>query len=290
MNEEFFFDLLENVVPGYDINGKEIFKISNDIYFEKLSISGLEEMHRYSTDSRLYDYFEFDAFTSMDQTRSYLEKLLNRMSSKENKSAIYWFVRRKQDSYLLGTAGLVNINFSRKSVEWGYGVDPELWGNGYILQIQESLKHYVFETLCLNRLEGITMINNERTKSSLIASGMKNEGILRQFYCKNGIFIDGWKYSMLKEEYQLNAKSKISFNSNSCSKEEIINILREVLCEDVDENTTMYSSASWDSISHMNIMIKIYEEYKIKLSPIQISNATSVESLYILLNNLPKDA
>ncbi len=289
MNKKFFFNLLDNVLPGFDINGNETIDINKEIYFEKISMSGLEEMHRYSTDTRLYEYFEFDAFTSIDQTRNYLEKLLKRMSSDEEKSAIYWFVRKKKDNCLIGTAGLVNINFSRKSVEWGYGVDPNLWGNGYILQIQEALKYYIFEILELNRLDGITMITNERTKASLVASGMTNEGVLRQFYCKNGLFIDGWKYSMLKEEYKTNNVSKNSFKSNICSKETIINILSEILFEEVDENTTMYNSATWDSISHMNIMIKIYEEFKIKLSPIQISNATSVESLYILLNNLPKD-
>ena len=156
------------------------------------------------------------------------------------------------------------------------------------MQIQELLKQFVFSVLGLNRLDGVTMVTNERTISSLLAGGMVKEGILREYYCKGGVKIDGWKYSMLKHEYELIEKSHLKFNSNKCSKGDVINILNEVLCEEVDEHTTMYNSATWDSISHMNIMIKLYEEYKIELSPIQISNATSVESLYILINNLPK--
>ena len=41
---------------------------------------------------------------------------------------------------------MINLNYSRKSLEWGYGIDPKLWGKGYILMIQECLKKYVFET------------------------------------------------------------------------------------------------------------------------------------------------
>ena len=245
-------------------------------------------MHNYSTNSRLYEYLEFEPFLNIDETKIYLEKLLNRMSGNNEKKSMYWFVRRKEDNRLVGTIGLTNINYYRKSIEWGYGVDPELWGNGYILQIQEILKHYIFEILKLNRLEGITMIDNEKTISSLLACGMKQEGILRQFYCKNGKFIDGWKYSMLKNEYFLGENTTFKNSSIKFSKMDVVKILNEVLDEDVNENTTMYNSPTWDSINHMNIIVKIYEEHKIRLSPIQISNATSVESFYILLNNIPE--
>ena len=85
---------------------------------------------------------------------------------------------------------MVNINYNRKSTEWGYAVDPDLWGNGYVLKIQEDLKTYVFETLGLNRIYGITMINNKRTIESVLAAGAKHEGIIRDYYCKNNIFID----------------------------------------------------------------------------------------------------
>ena len=289
IEKNIFFNLIDNILPGYDINNNNIIKnLSSEIYFEKLSLNGLEEMHKYSIDPRLYEYFEFEPFKNINETKLYIEKLINRMSGKEEKNAIYWFVRRRIDNRLIGTAGLLNISYSRKSTEWGYGVDPELWGNGYILQIQEILKKYVFEILQLNRLDGITMMNNERTKSSLIASGMINEGIIRDYYCKNGKFIDGWKYSMLRDEYFKQADSSIIKKLNKFSRQDIVKILNEVLEEEVNEQTTMYNSHSWDSINHMNIIVKIHEIFKINLSPIQISNATSVESFYMLLNNLPK--
>ena len=104
----------------------------------------------------------------------------------------YWFVRDIKNKFLIGTACLVNLNFDRKSIEWGYGIDPKLWGHGYIFKIQEALKFYVFEILKLNRLYGTTFINNKRTINSLLATGMLHEGTLKDMYCKEGKFIDGW--------------------------------------------------------------------------------------------------
>ena len=186
-------NILETVLPGSD-------GFQGDIFFELLSMSGLEEMHEYSIDERLYEFFEFKPFETINDTKNYINKLLNKRMSYEGdqKQGMYWFVRRKNDNKLIGTANFVNINYSRKSLEWGYGIDPKLWGKGYILMIQECLKKYVFETLNYNRLHGVTMITNERTISSILSCGMMKEGILRDYYFKNGNYIDGWTYSMIK--------------------------------------------------------------------------------------------
>lgn len=283
MNKFEFYKIFTSTVPGAIADGAE-----TEIYFEELSMSGLDEMHRYSIDERFYEFMEFKPFKTKEETKKYLQKLMNRMSGEfVDRTAMYWFVRRRKDNYLIGTAGLVNLNYGRRSIEWGYGIDPELWGFGYILQLQEILKHYVFIQLELNRLEGITMIHNERTISSILASGMKQEGLIRQYYCKDGVYIDGWKYSMLKSEYlDTNKASKSDLFNNKVSIDEVVKIIEEVLQEEVDENTTMYNSMSWDSINHMQIIVKLYKKFNIEFSPIQISNATTVKSITTLINNL----
>ena len=57
------------------------------------------------------------------------------------------------------------------------------------------------------------MIGNERTISSVKAAGMKHEGILRDYYCKDGKFYNGWMYSMLSEDYFKSINSKIKSKS-----------------------------------------------------------------------------
>ena len=270
-----FFTKLSTEMPGSNSS-------SSTIYFTPIGMDGLDEMHKYSINEKLYEFFEFDVFKSKIETAEYINKLLKRMSgSKYEKTSLYWFVRRANDNKLVGTATLVNINYNRKSTEWGYAVDPDLWGNGYVLKIQEDLKTYVFETLGLNRIYGITMINNKRTIESVLAAGAKHEGIIRDYYCKNNIFIDGWQYSVLAKEYF--TRSLIPKHETKITPKDIIIVLTKLLPqESINMNTAMENTASWDSLTHMNLMIKLKEKFGINLTPSDIALATSVEAIVAL--------
>lgn len=265
------------LIPGgcKDKDGRQ----ETDIYFTHFSLSGLEEMHRYSKDERLYEFFEFDPFKTIDETKAYIEKLLNRMSGEPiERNAMYWFVRRKSDDYLIGTAGLLNLNYGRQSIELGYGMDPTLWGYGYILQIQEALKKFTFEVLELNRLHGVTMVGNDRTIQSVLASGMRHEGILRDYYCKQGVYHDGWQYGMIaKDYYGINTISP----SVSVSINNIIDVVSSVLTEDViTVESSMENTFSWDSLNHMAIMVALKSRLSIDLNPGEIAHMTTIQNIY----------
>ena len=270
-------NVLETILPGSDV-------LDSDIYFQPLSMSGLEEMHEYSIDKRLYEFFEFKPFETIGETENYIKKLFKRMSISSNeKNAMYWFVRRKIDNKLIGTANFVNINYSRKSLEWGYGIDPKLWGKGYILKIQECLKKYVFGTLDFNRLHGVTMISNERTISSILSCGMKKEGLLRDYYFKNGNYIDGWAYSMLKSDYLENTivkeKKDIQFDQS-----QIIEFISTIITEEkIDIDSDMDNTYSWDSMTHLYLLTKISEETGLVFSAREIANANSVKSIISII-------
>ena len=280
--EEFYFRF-SNLTPGSVSLGDG--GTHSAVYFERLSMAGLEEMHRYSKDVRLYEYFEMPPFDTVARTREYIEKLERRMAGElDKKTSLYWFVRRKEDRYLIGTAALVSLNYDRQSIEWGYGVDPELWGQGYILQIEEMLKQYVFETLELNRLYGTTMVTNARTIASLLASGMQHEGTMRQYYCKNGVYTDGWHYSMLRSEYLEAKQPRVTERSQVCSPQDVVEFIKSVLTEEtITTSSNMCTVPSWDSLNHMAIMVAIAEKTGVSLSPAEVMQAVSVESIAKIL-------
>ena len=252
---------------------------SEEIYFELISLSVLDEMHEYSVKEEFYEFFEYDAFKSKTETEQYLKKLINRTKLIDGDiQAMYWFVRRKTDKNLLGTAALVNINNNRKSAEIGSGIDPNHWGKGYILKIHSALIKYFFESLELNRLYGTTMITNEKALSSIYASGFKKEGVLRDYYLKQNKFIDGLKYSMLKKEYIEYKDQNIKISKN-VSEEYIINIISSSLEEVVNIDSTILSSDNWDSISHLHLMVDLQDQLKIQFPPLEFFNLGSVKSI-----------
>ena len=282
-----FYNLFTKTLPTDKVNNLND-KDQYDIYFEKFSLVALEEMHNYSTDQRLYDYFEFNAFNNINETKSYMKKLIDRMSGDENtRVSTYWLIRRNSDKSLIGTAGLIDFSFIRQSIEWGYGIDPKLWGLGYILQIQEILKNYVFNVLELNRIHGITMITNKRTIESILAAGFKHEGIARDHYCKDKNFIDGWRYGMTRNDYNGKKKSSNNGNVNDIKLNDLIDIISTILPdEDVSYETTMKNTTSWDSLNHMMIILAIKEKLDIDLSPSDIAEATSIKEILRLINKI----
>lgn len=269
-----FYNIFSNEMPGGNSD-------CNDIYFEPIHMDGLEDFHSYSTDTRLYEFFEFEVFSDISETKKYINKLLGRMSGElTSRTASYWFVRRSSDGCLIGTSGLRDLNYSRKSVGWGYGIDPKFWGNGYVLQIQEILKKFAFDTLGLNRIHGITMVNNHRTIQPILAAGMAHEGTALQYYSKNGKFIDGWRYAMTRSMYEEQKQlSKVNVELDDILKSVVELVAGIFTEEDITENASMVENLSWDSLGHVQVIISLKENMGVELAPADIAEATSIKSI-----------
>ena len=274
-----FFTKFTTVLPGSNSS-------SSSIYFTPISMDSLEEMHSYSVKEQFYEYFEFAPFQDIKETKSYIEKLLGRMTGDEDsRVTTYWFVRRTSDDSLIGSAGLIDLSFARQSIEWGYGIDPDLWGQGYILKIQEVLKEYVFNILELNRIHGVTMSNNLRTIESITAAGMTHEGIAKEHYCKEGKFIDGWRYGMTRSMYGSHKPISGETLSGSDLISSIVSLVASVFPEEeITEQSSMFDTGSWDSLGHMQVIIALKEEMNIELSPSHIAEAISIESIASIID------
>ncbi len=284
IGKETFYQHLCETVPG----GKkeEITDPSRRVYLTPLSMDGLEEMYQYSKDPRLYEYFEFPPQKTREETKQYLEKLLQRMGPpNSDRKAMYWFVRRVQDNRMVGTFSLVNIDYGRLSAEWGYGVDPDLWGMNYPLEMMSIIKKYAFEVLGINRLWGQTMLTNKKTVSVLLAAGCKHEGNLRDFYCKNGKFVDAWAYSILKSDYleeKMNSAPKKP--GQKVDPKEVAMILSDVLHEKVlDFEKDMESFNGWDSITHYDIVVVLQKRFSVDFTADEIIQLRSVNSIHEIL-------
>jgi len=248
-------------------------------------MGSLEEMHAYSVKERFCEYYEFAAFEDIKETESYMGKLFERMKGDEDsRVTTYWFVRRKSDDRLIGSACLVDLNFSRQSIEWGYGIDPDLWGQGYILKIQEVLKHYVFNTLQLNRIHGVTMVNNLRTIESIIATGMIHEGVAKEHFRKDGKYIDGWRYGMTRSLYESQKESIKTVLNFSDTLDSVIELVASVFPEEeITKASAMCNTLSWDSLGHMQLIIALKEVLGVELSPSDIAEATSIEAIISII-------
>ena len=76
-----------------NITGKKLKLIDLDMKY-------LDDMYEYSSNPRMYEYFEFEAHKTKNETKSYLKKLIKR-SNKKN--AHWWFIQLKKSSKIIGS-------------------------------------------------------------------------------------------------------------------------------------------------------------------------------------------
>lgn len=104
---------------------------------------------------------------------------------------------------LVGVCGLTDIDRINRRAEFSLYIDPDQVRKGYGKAALETLFRHGFKNLGLNIIWGETFDGNPASK--LFESvGMKLEGVRRQFYFRNGLFVDAKLYSIgwdeLKDE------------------------------------------------------------------------------------------
>jgi len=99
--------------------------------------------------------------------------------------------------------GAIGINIERRMDrgELGYWVGVPFWNRGYATEASSAIVGYGFEHLGLNRIWAGHFVGNEASGRVQQKIGMKQEGLLRQHYKKDGIYLDDVLYAVLKDEF-----------------------------------------------------------------------------------------
>jgi len=144
----------------------------------KVDVSGLNDIHEYSTMPEFFSYFEYDSFKTKNQTKKFLENLID--SESDNFHA--WFIQLK-DGKIIGTFVLRDVNFKRSSCEITYGISPKYWEMGYFQETLKLIKNYLFEKLKFHRISAKVHVENSKSINGLKKMGFKYEGKLKDFLC-----------------------------------------------------------------------------------------------------------
>jgi len=86
----------------------------------------------------------------------------------ENKSAINWAIRKKENPELIGGICLWKISADRKTAEIGYDLKPLHHGKGIMSEAMVAVIEYGFSTLGMDNIEAFTSRYNEASKSLLL--------------------------------------------------------------------------------------------------------------------------
>jgi RimJ/RimL family protein N-acetyltransferase len=156
-------------------------------------------MYEYSSNPLFYEHMEIKPHKSIEETRAYLEKWL---TLSKTGSRFMWFMFLKGDKKVIGSVGLWNIDWERKSAGIGYGISPDYWSGGYAKVVIPMVLQYLFFNLSFHRVHGLAPVNHLKSRIGAKQLGFTEEGTLRDYYLySDGRREDAIVNSILKPDF-----------------------------------------------------------------------------------------
>lgn len=137
------------------------------------------------------------------KTQEQAEEMLRPLQTPEKMPNFKWWgIEIKAEGRLIGTCGYCKWDKQHRHAEIGYDLWTEYWGQGLMPEALQALIRYGFEEMNLNRVEATTHTENQRSQRVLTKLGFQKEGLLREYYCRDGIYNDQVQFSLLRNEWQ----------------------------------------------------------------------------------------
>jgi len=106
------------------------------------------------------------------------------------------FAIRNSNCELIGGIGF-NFIIPDHKAELGYWLTKEYWGRGIMTKAVIKICEYGFLKFNLVRVQATVFHFNERSETVLKKAGFAFEGVLKNYYLKNGKIFDGFMYSKI---------------------------------------------------------------------------------------------
>jgi ribosomal-protein-alanine N-acetyltransferase len=85
--------------------------------------------------------------------------------------------------------------------EIGFWLGRPFWGNGIMTACVRAFCAFWFAHSPLVRMSAISFTHNHASRRVLLKCGFRQEGYLRQYYCKDGAYLDGLLFAKLKPPF-----------------------------------------------------------------------------------------
>ncbi len=143
-------------------------------------------------------YFPFHPVADVEM---YREKVRVWAGNYESDTYFHWVIEWKDGGELIGTINLGNVEESCLMSDTCYMLSPRCWGKGIMTEVLRAVLEYAFCEIGLNRVQAEVFEGNAASVRVLKKCGMQQEGVARQKYYKDGVFIDAQLYAVLREEF-----------------------------------------------------------------------------------------
>ncbi|WP_349408535.1 GNAT family protein [Pseudalkalibacillus sp. SCS-8] len=158
----------------------------------------IHDIYEYASEQEISRYTPWNFHKTIDTTQKLVEIIQDNYNNDKESD---WVIELKENNKVIGLCGFVRWNKHHNRIEVAYSLSRSHWGKGYTTEAVEQLVKFGFENMQLNRIEAKVSQENSASIKVLEKLGMKPEGILRDYWFKNGEYTTVQTYSVIKSDW-----------------------------------------------------------------------------------------
>lgn len=93
------------------------------------------------------------------------QELIDFYTSPEPRGQHRWILVRKSDGAKIGTCGFHCWKLEQHSIETGYDLKKEYWGNGYMTEAMEAIVDFAEDVMDVRSIDAHIAVQNEKSSS-----------------------------------------------------------------------------------------------------------------------------
>ena len=164
------------------------------LFLRPMQLSDAEDMFEYASDEETLSTLMWEGVKTLDEAKAAIYDW--HLASPHGK----WAITLKDGGKLIGGVD-VGLNHAHDKGSFGYVINRQFWGKGYMTEAFAAIVDLCFMRLELNRVEARFYVGNEGSGRVMEKVGMKHEGVLIASEKIKGKFKDVVYYGLTREQY-----------------------------------------------------------------------------------------
>ena len=150
------------------------------------------------SDPKVAQHHELEPFETLQQAEALVASFTQWF---QNDQAVRWGIICKDNHELIGTCCFDTFHSKYQSLNVGYNIRSDQWGQGYATEAVRKIIEFAFQNGIVgpvNRIQAITVPANIASEKVLEKLGFEKEGLMRQYGFWKQSFHDMNLFSLLK--------------------------------------------------------------------------------------------
>ena len=154
-------------------------------------------MRNWVSDDEVQWMYGEPSYKTKEEVISLLDEYVGR-----NQSGYYyrWAVIEKKSEECIGQVAYFLVDSGNRFAEIEYCIGTAFQGKGYATEATKAVINYGFDRIGLNKVQICVRPSNLASAKVIEKCGFKKDGVLRQYFFRDGTYEDRMYFSVLRDE------------------------------------------------------------------------------------------